>query len=607
MRLQVANGVGLLSFGLTLRLALAATSEHAAATALPGPDGIVTCARGDIICVGGDPDCDFTDLQQAIDSAPDGSDAPRAIFIAQNRQYLDQTLFIVNRNVQLIGGFSSCHDETPNGTTTLDGVASGSVIGIDADAGPRSVELRNLRITGGGGTDPLGFHLTREGGGVRIKGNVDVTISASTIEGNHASAGGGVFIDGADGATLSVTDGSIIGDNTAQPVLPQASGFGGGIYCTDGSVTLNDSGVIGNHAHAGTDTDEPAKGGGLYLDGCAFTGTAPGGDELGLRLNDSDDDGGGAYVSNDSDLNLEGTAAGSFEVYGNDSGHRGGGIHASESSIGFDATDINLNTAGEASRVGLGGGIYAFNSDVFMTSRACVACSHLNGNLVEAEGQGSALYGLYTGAINDTLHGFVYLERTGILFNYGNAFRIIATSDAEDVGLELASDLISQNAGRSLFRVAGPVPVLVDSVTIADNQLDEVFDSDQHDDLLRLSGSIIRESPGTPIASGGSAGGLTFECLMVNSGSGLASDPTLLVTNQPGFIDAGSNVYRLGRLSRAIDFCHALPLIPDFDIEGNLRGFDADQMPPFMPDATYDLGAYEWTPPADRVFANGFD
>lgn len=106
------------------------------------------------------------------------------------------------------------------------------------------------------------------GGGIYNSFGSSLTLEESTVEGNEAAHGGGIFID--NGCTAQTTD-SIIQSNTAKSTV--STGMGGGIFVNDGgSLTLSGSGskVIQNTADSSTISstiDKNAYGGGIFCYG----------------------------------------------------------------------------------------------------------------------------------------------------------------------------------------------------------------------------------------------------------------------------------------------------------------------------------------------------
>jgi hypothetical protein len=582
----------------------------------PVPEGGGPCAAiNGPVCVGADSACQFSDLQDAIDSASESGGTHTTIHVAGNQEYADQRLFVSNRNLTLRGGYSSCSAVSPNGTTTLRGVGTGSVISIDADAGARVVHLENLKIRDGGGTDPIGFHVYSEGGGVRIHGDVAVTIRASTIWNNAATHGGGIYINGGDGAELMLDSGTEILVNSAENGVNGAghnSGEGGGIYCIDGgAIEMHGGQIYANVAVA--DTNGSTRGGGVYLEGCSFTATASG-EDSGVRLNYAGGEGGkggGFYVTADADdpavLELHGTSAGPFPLSSNVAGGDGGGMFVRGTAI-LDGTAVEENIAGY-SGVGSGGGMYLFGSDLTMDSAACPGCSSVAFNTATASG--SAIHAPSAGTTE-----IVTISNTRVFGNGsadgGSVIDVGSTAlAAEATSLRLANDLLVHNMGSVLARVDSRQPgeIFVTSTTIADNAVDVVFNNINSDDPIHppptwLLNSIVREAPGTPGVT--TLIDVEAQCVIAHQDSDLPTDPSVLVAN-PRFVDPDDGDYHLQSASPAIDFCTLTEDVPDDDLDGNPRGVDAPQVPPFLPGAIFDLGAYEWSGPGDTIFADGFE
>ncbi|MBP5577086.1 MAG: hypothetical protein J6X67_10055 [Treponema sp.] len=108
------------------------------------------------------------------------------------------------------------------------------------------------------------------GGGIYNSFGSSLSLEESTVEGNEAAHGGGIFID--TSCTAQITD-SIIQSNTAKSTV--STGMGGGIFVNDGgSLTLSGSGskVIQNTADSSTiaptsTVDKNAYGGGIFCYG----------------------------------------------------------------------------------------------------------------------------------------------------------------------------------------------------------------------------------------------------------------------------------------------------------------------------------------------------
>jgi len=135
------------------------------------------------------------------------------------------------------------------GNTIFHGGGSRPVITVDLDDFGNSginVVLQSVRITGGFVADEA---PTGDGGGIFINSHEALATLAMTdcfVSKNNAGRGGGIF--NSDG-TLSLTE-CVVLEN-------EAAGEGGGIYTEVGEVTLDDSHVTLNTAN---------RGGGIYSD-----------------------------------------------------------------------------------------------------------------------------------------------------------------------------------------------------------------------------------------------------------------------------------------------------------------------------------------------------
>ena len=131
-------------------------------------------------------------------------------------------------------------------------------ITIDADGQSRVFNIQGSTVTLVGLTITGGY--TDDNGGGIYSANSTLTITDSTISGNHASYGGGIYSTGTN-STLTITDCTISG-NTAGRIFI-LGGLGGGIYNDTGTLTLTNCTISGNTTNGG-------KGGGIYS-----TGTSP--------------------------------------------------------------------------------------------------------------------------------------------------------------------------------------------------------------------------------------------------------------------------------------------------------------------------------------------
>lgn len=578
----------------------------------PVPEGGGPCAAlNGPICVGADSACQFSDLQDAIDSVSESSGENTTIHVADNQEYEDQVLFIFNRNLTLRGGFSSCAAFSPSGRTALHGTATHSVISIGADAGHRTVHLESLEIRDGGGTDPVGFHTHSIGGGVGIGGNVDVTITGSMVSDNSATFGGGIALGGEDGAELTLVDTWIIDNAAANGVngAAHSSGNGGGIFCVDGGTVTIEGGMIRSN-EAVADKNGATAGGGAYLGGCGFSAT---GTEVMFNVSQTGD-GGGIFLGSGGELILSGSSAGPLLLGNNIAGRSGGGVFTTSPAI-LDGVAVEDNVAGY-SGTGGGGGIYTASSSLIIDSSTCIGCSTLRDNT--AATAGSAIYADHFGQ-----PVVVTIRNTRIAGNGDQTDIPVLQVDSGGnlpssiAQLHMANDLVAFNYGSSVASIVsntqGYIQVSTSTVvgnSVGNNGVDDLFinrndQEPQNPPPVTLLNSILFEAPGVPAVAMPTIDD-RVDCLIAYEGSGLP--PAAILIADPRFTDVKEEDFHLQADSPAIDFCRFANDGPDLDLDGNPRGVDAPQVPPYVPDATYDLGAYEWQPGiTDRIFADGFD
>jgi hypothetical protein len=205
--------------------------------------------------------------------------------------------------------------DAPSAGVTIDAGGTSRVMEIDGTSSGVTVNLSDLTLENGNGN---GTNESDNGGGLLVYAesglSATVTISNSTISGNSAAYGGGIYNDGNDGAAMLTINNSTISGNKA------INDDGGGIY-NEGAfgtamLTINNSTISGNSA-----TD----GGGIYNDGYAF-GTAM------LTISNSTISGNSASafaggIYNDGDTHGNATLAiSNSTISGNSATDGGGGI-----------------------------------------------------------------------------------------------------------------------------------------------------------------------------------------------------------------------------------------------------------------------------------------
>lgn len=285
----------------------------------------------------------------------------------------------------------------PGGATTID-ASGGGHYRIFTITWQRKVRLSNLILTGG---------RAAEGGAVRIEGfDASLTVSNSTIKGNSAGVGGGVF---ASQATVTITDTTFEANHAS---------YGGG-------------GVAG---------DYQAR---LSITGSTVSGNSTGGRGGGLL--------GGASLIVAESL-----------ITGNVSLEDGGGV------ANNDSLTIRDSTISDNRSDALGGGIDhgGFIDSSFPGSPATIANSTITGN-TSSGGGGGSFFGSTLSITNSTITGNGASLGAGVLFEtLKGAFRLrnsivagnASTSAGEvegTINTRLAS-IVGVPAGRILADILDP-------------------------------------------------------------------------------------------------------------------------------------------------------
>eukprot|EP00854_Cymbomonas_tetramitiformis_P018821 gene18821-22488_t len=164
------------------------------------------------------------------------------------------------------------------------------------------------------GVRVVGNLADRDGGAVYGAPSAVLTVSASLVQANAASVGGGLYVEFASKMTL--TDGSVLEHNTA-------THKGGGMFCGESSIVMVDGCSV---SHNLVWLNDVGAGGGIYLEVGANASVAH------------------CLLSNNS----------VSSVHTSEGGTTGGAVFMAESStLTLDSTDLEMNSATE------GGGVYA--------------------------------------------------------------------------------------------------------------------------------------------------------------------------------------------------------------------------------------------------------
>lgn len=498
---------------------------------------------GSFLTVGGDPDqnwCNFSTLQGAINDA--AQKGITEIRVAYNKTYFEN-LRIDNISISLIGGYASCQAarapfSSPNSNqVSINGGANSSVVKISGASQRNTILLKNLRLTNGAGSLNEAGSLTLYGGGIFAnEANAVVSLKNVDVRANIASAGAGIAILNGD-TDMLLLDSRVLFNN--------ATGSGGGIYCNGGTAGASSIVVAKN---SGVNVNETGNnGGGAYISHCHFglySGTATGG-LVGVSSNRAGRQGGGVYAFRASvALNgqqycpANGTCLGDntnpASIRGNIAGldgssdfaRSGGGIAASQSTITINAGYIEGNTGV------FGGGIILFlsNLTVKRIAKACwdnQRCNLFLGNWSEKDGGAIWMKDTNTD-ISASFFEQNLAPRGSAIFSIGEegfpSFTRIEGSVFDHNG---------SSSSESVFRVEGENALEIVHSTIADNTIStEIYGSailqmkSTFGDAPQLDvHSSILDNPGFPNLYHNMLNyGATFSCIITNDTVSLSSE-----------------------------------------------------------------------------------
>jgi CSLREA domain-containing protein len=287
--------------------------------------------------------------------------------------YAQAAVFTVNTNVDLPDaspGNGVCDAVPPNNTCTLRAAIeeANALPGADQIILPPNTYVLtivselgitgSLTIIGGGASTTIidGNKSVRPNSRVLFAGSgITVNISGVTIRnGGTGGRGGGIFNVG----ILTLTNSTVSGNN---------AGAGGGIYNDNpGTLTLTNSTVSGNNA--------PGDGGGIFNDnGSTLTLT-----NSTVSGNTTGDDGGGIINDHGSTATLTNST-----VSGNNAGDDGGGIRNFGTTNLFSSTIANNRAGLNSSPTNFGGGgVHNFGGTLTLTN------STVSGNVARTHGGG---------------------------------------------------------------------------------------------------------------------------------------------------------------------------------------------------------------------------
>jgi hypothetical protein len=559
----------------------------------------VASAGGDVLSVGTDQQCDYQDIQSAL-NAGNG----QSIHVTTQQVYRE-LLEIQDKNITIKGGFADCAaaeaDAAGNSKTTIsgdlddNGHGDGTVMLI---TGSGQVTLHGLKITEG-----TPSHLS---GGVAIDGFAGtVSIIDSLLVENYGLYGGGLGVHNSPDATVLLGSEVLIINN-------HANFAGGGLFCNDTSVIRNPDTVFGSGISNNTVN---MNGGGVYLSyGCELTFKSGRPDPQflnfrGLAGNQANRNGGGAYIASGARLILVPAAGQTVNLSENvadadDSGHgHGGGAFVT----GMQSVLYMVNTRLVANQAVDGGGVYVHDQASLLFGREannCIdkqRCAWIKSN--EASSQGGAIYA--------TDHSQVKLVRAALEFNRADAGTAIYLDEFSEA--EVDYSLFSRNGGNGangwldfgVFHAHNSAQMTLMHSTVVDNLAETaVFITDMTPFSLNIMNSIVHD-PGSGLAvdlSQQQEDDLFVWCSLFHEDSGLYGNDVLV--EDPHFMNRNARDFSLNHLqSPAIDECFELSEY-DRDYLAAPAGWDDPNV--VASGGGFDMGAFE-SYGSDVIFKDGLN
>ena len=545
---------------------------------------------GSPVYVGGDSNCDYTSLNDAIANAPAGSE----IRLANTKIYNNAPYFL-NRSMNLIGGYDQCQG-LRTGRTQLQGGLQSRVLAIESLTGAElSTILANLEI----GT---GSASSGGGGGIGINGGHDVLMVDFLMGFNSADDDGGA-IRVLGGAELWLAINGEIAVNSA-------GGNGGAISCEDSSIRIDQGVTIRNNSADG-------DGGGIYTDNCALEfGAGYGSDFSGLRNNSADGNGGAIYARGGSQLEINGASpffsdtVNPVLISGNQA-NNGAGLYLVGSTTEAELTntvlvDNEAESGGAAIVVNVASLVMEYDPDSNCTRQRLAGGSRTCSQIVANRTTGTGIHSI----INVFNNGSVTLRGTDISENSIDTGGIISLSNGT---LNIENSLIADNISRgdsgsnsAVIRLGGLAgstasigwstlsnhqgPLIGDSVI-------DMFAGNSASNTISLQGLVVYQPGANVIGDRGAGSNEVFRpaCVMAPETQSITSialpgSITNVRVADPRLVDPDNGIHRLRANSPAINDCFqdgSIGLVPpQRDMDGFLRGQSASSTP-------YDLGAFE--------------
>jgi len=269
---------------------------------------------------------------ETIQAAVDATNSISQIIILPGTYY--ENVLIQDKYPTILSLYSLLGDEDFIEQTVIDGSMQGSVIAfVFCYSNESSITGITLQNGSGTYTNFASGAYRYSGGGILCE-NSNVDITNTVICNNISDVGGGIaFINNSDCA-ISNCD---IDSNTA------VAGSGGGIYCYESEILIEDSNIHNNNCSN--------DGGGIY-----FMYSNSNVINSSFQNNFASSNGGGVYLTSGSNIILQ-----NLVVNNNTSGFSGGGISSSNT----DSVLKNIIISGNMSNKGGGIAFWSYQETIF--------------------------------------------------------------------------------------------------------------------------------------------------------------------------------------------------------------------------------------------------
>jgi len=555
------------------------------------------------VTVGSDSDCDYTSIMAASFNAPASDDL--IIRVAKNFTLTSPQL-LDDRNTQILGGYDSCLDTTPDGRTLLDGSGFSGPLFFPAEAtsslGFVYLSFENLELTGG--------NSTTGGGVITMTGSWLLELDNVYAHHNSSNQNGGV-VSLKQSSTPAVLAPWLYAYGNS--VLSQNSALNGGAVSCDvaGKVLMYNTQLASNSA--------AQDGGAVYLDNaCVFEQL--GGQFLqGVLLNEAGGYGGGVYATNNAVHLMRSNFAdlGVAAVLSN-TATNGGGI-ALDNGATLDARDAVIN-GNEA--INTGGGVRSNGGHInirrITPGLQCHQehrCSSVSNNTVTGTDpgfSGGGAIATFGGTLSVT---GTYLEGNSAAFGSAIRARFMPFQLGVGPDVMLVGNVVAGNEGAPQVIYLDESSADIAFSTFTDNlNLARVIElsyptTSADDHQVTVTGSIFDHAgdtiPGAELTTSGPS--VVADCNRYEPASTgeLAGAPRSTVL-LPQFENPLIGDYRLQEGTAFVDWCDASYMGIESNQSANGYARPKDDLARNNHHGSYDLGGLEYYR-EDGIFATDFD